>query len=95
MKIKTTSIKLDDQLHTRLKGVAEEKKRTSHWVMREAITQYVEREERRLRFYADAKASWEQYQATGRFVEGSDAVRWLESWGKNNEEQPPVCQSGG
>jgi predicted transcriptional regulator len=92
--IKTTTIKLDDELHMRLRGVAEEKQRTPHWIMREAIEQYVAREEKRLRFYAEAKASWEQYQETGRFAEGTDVARWLESWGKNDEEEPPRCQSG-
>lgn len=93
MKIKTTTIKLEDELHTRLRGLAEEKQRTSHWMMREAIAQYVEREEKRLRFYADAKASWEHYQETGRYVAGSEALAWLESWGKDKEQETPVCQS--
>lgn len=93
MKIKSTTIKLDDELHSRLRGLAEGMQRTSHWVMREAIAQYVEREEKRLRFHAEAMASWEQYRETGRFVDGSDALRWLESWGKDKEEETPVCQS--
>lgn len=93
MKIKTTTIKLDDELHTRLRGLAEGKQRTSHWVMREAITQYVEREEKRLRFYEEAQGSWEHYQETGRFVEGNEAIRWLESWGTDKELATPVCRS--
>jgi len=30
----------------RLQNLAEARKRTSHWIMREAISQYVEREEK-------------------------------------------------
>ena len=44
---KPTSIKLDDDLKSRVEHLAEAWRRTSHWITREAITQYVEREEKR------------------------------------------------
>lgn len=40
-----TSIKLDDELKSRIQQLAENRRRSAHWIMREAITQYVEREE--------------------------------------------------
>lgn len=94
MKTKTTTIKLGEELHTRLRGLAAGKQRTSHWVMREAIAEYVEREEKRLRFYEAARKSWEDYQETGRFVERNKALEWLESWGTESEKPAPVCKSG-
>ena len=93
MKIRSTTIKLDENLYTRVKELAEGKQRTSHWLMREAIAQYVQREERRARFYNEATRSWEHYQETGRFVQGSSALAWLDSWGSEEEQPTPVCQS--
>lgn len=42
-----TSLKLDDELKGRVQQLAEARRRSSHWIMREAIAQYVEREEKR------------------------------------------------
>ena len=41
----TTSLKLDVELKTRVQRLAESRRRTSHWIMREAIDEYVTREE--------------------------------------------------
>ena len=41
----TTSIKLDDQLKARLKQLALARRRSAHWLMREAIAEYLDREE--------------------------------------------------
>ena len=49
-----TSIKLDDQLKGRVQHLADARRRSSHWIMREAIEQYVEREEKREAFRQDA-----------------------------------------
>ena len=42
----TTSIKLDDALKARLQRLAASRRRTPHWLMCEAIEQYVAREEK-------------------------------------------------
>ncbi len=41
----TTSLKLDGKLKSRLQKLAEARRRSAHWLMRDAIEQYVEREE--------------------------------------------------
>ena len=50
---KPVSVKLDNSLRDRIKSLAEVRHRTTHWVMREAISQYVEREEKREAFRQD------------------------------------------
>ena len=42
----TQGIKLDDNTQARLKSLAEKRKRTPHWLMRSAIEDYLNREER-------------------------------------------------
>ena len=60
-----TTIKLDPELKGRLQHLAELRRRSAHWMMREAIEQRLEREERRETFKEEAMASWAAYQGTG------------------------------
>ena len=39
----TTSLKLDPELRDRLRRLAKARRRTPHWLMREAIVQYLAR----------------------------------------------------
>ena len=59
------AIKIDEDIKIRIKRLAEARQRTSHWLMREAITQYVTREEKREAFRQDTNLSWDEYRATG------------------------------
>lgn len=86
-----TSIKLDDDMKGRVQHLAESRKRTSHWIMREAISQYVEREEKREAFRQEALAAWEEFQATGLHATAEEVDRWLESWGTDHELPAPEC----
>ncbi|PRB80860.1 CopG family ribbon-helix-helix protein [Pseudomonas sp. MYb185] len=72
-----TSIKLDDELKGRVQHLAEARRRTSHWIMREAIAQYVEREEKREALKQDALRAWEDYQRTGLHLTLEEADAWL------------------
>ncbi len=60
-----TSVKLDDELKKRIQHLADVRHRSAHWIMREAIRDYVEREEARESFKQEAIASWKAYQETG------------------------------
>src|SRR5690606_31739854 len=60
-----TSVKLDDDMKGRVQHLAEMRKRTPHRIMREAIAQYVEREEKREAFRQETLAAWQEYQETG------------------------------
>lgn len=68
-----TSIKIDDELKTRIQHLASLRQRSAHWIMREAITQYVEREEACESFKQEALASWASYQETGLHLTGQEA----------------------
>jgi predicted transcriptional regulator len=48
-----------------------------HWIMLEAIRQYVEREEKREAFKEDALCAWEAYQQTGLHLTLEEADDWL------------------
>ncbi|WP_122672330.1 CopG family ribbon-helix-helix protein [Pseudomonas viridiflava] len=86
-----TSIKIDDELKSRIQHLAGLRQRSPHWVMREAIAQYVDREEAREGFKQEALASCAVYQETGRHMTGQEARAWLNTWGTEAEAELPKC----
>lgn len=87
----STSVKIDDDLKGRIQHLAGLRRRSAHWIMREAITQYVEREEARESLRQEALASWSEYQETGRHLTGQEVRDWLNGWGTENEKAAPEC----
>lgn len=87
------AVKIDNEIRKRLKNLAESKQRSTHWLMREAITQYVEREDKRESFRKDAIRAWEEYQDTGLHVTGTEVRDWLDTWGTeaDKEKDAPPC----
>jgi len=86
-----TSLKLDDELKGRVQHLAEIRRRSSHWIMREAIAQYVEREEKREALRHDTLAAWEEYQSTGLHATAAEVENWLSTWGADDESAAPEC----
>jgi predicted transcriptional regulator len=86
-----TSIKIDDDLKGRVQRLADLRRRSAHWIMREAIAQYVAREEARESFRQEAMASWTAYQETSRHLTGQELRTWLDTWGTEAESALPEC----
>lgn len=86
-----TSFKIDDELKGRIQHLADARQRSPHWIMREAIQQYVTREEARESFKQEALASWTAYRETGRHVTGAEVRTWLSTWGSPAETGLPKC----
>lgn len=49
-----TSLKIDSDLKNRLQQLASQRRRSAHWIMLEAIQQYVDREEKHEAFKREA-----------------------------------------
>ena len=75
--VSTTSLKLDSAMKERVRRLASARRRSPHWVMREAVEQYVEREEKREQLRQDALAAWADYQTTGLHLTAKEADVWL------------------
>ncbi|MGR9180005.1 CopG family ribbon-helix-helix protein (plasmid) [Rhizobium leguminosarum] len=86
-----TSLKLDDELKGRVQQLAEARRRSSHWIMREAIAQYVEREEKRETLRQETVDAWNEFKATGLHVTGVEVEKWLSTWGTDDELSAPEC----
>jgi predicted transcriptional regulator len=75
--LSTTSLKLDSAVKERVQRLASARRRSPHWVMREAVEQYLEREEKREQLRQAALAAWAGYQATGLHVTAEKADVWM------------------
>jgi predicted transcriptional regulator len=86
-----TSVKLDDDLKSRVQRLADIRRRSAHWIMREAIRDYVEREEARESFKQEALAAWKAFQENGQHLTGAEVHDWLKTWGTDEETEMPEC----
>lgn len=86
-----TSLKIDPEMKGRIQALAQQRDRSAHWIMREAIREYVDREEAREGFRQEALDAWTAYQETGRHLTGAETIGWLESWGSESEREAPEC----
>lgn len=87
----STSIKLGEDLKNRIQNLANMRHRSAHWIMREAIREYIEREEARESFKQEALESWTAYQETGRHLTDQEVRNWLKTWGTEKETKAPAC----
>ena len=76
----------------RVQQLAVARRRSAHWLMREAIEQYLEREEKREQFRQSALLAWAEYQATGLHAAAEEANSWLAKLEARAEDaDPPEC----
>lgn len=93
MSVSTTSVKIDTDTKARMQRLAASRQRSTHWLMREAIEQYVEREEKRESFRQTGLAAWAAYQQTGLHVTAAEADAWLASLEAGKDADVPECHS--
>ena len=89
--IRPVTIKIEPEIKERVKRLADVRHRSSHWLMREAISQYLDREEKREAYRQDALRAWNEYQATGLHVTLEEADVWLAELEAGKASEPPLC----
>jgi len=85
----TMGVKIDELTRDRLKSLSAAKQRSAHWLMREAIREYLDKEEVLEARNKEADAAWEEYQRSGKFVSNGAVTAWLDTWGTDKESQCP------
>lgn len=86
----TTSIKLDPAIKERVQRLADAQRRSAHWVMKEAIAEYLDRQEKRERFRQDSIAALEDYETTGLHLTGGEVDEWLAKLERGEEAEMPA-----
>ena len=91
--IRPTTLKIDPDIKARMQRLADVRRRSAHWMILEAIRQYVDREEKREAFRLDGIKAWNEYQATGLHVTTEEADAWLSTLESGIDEEPPECHA--
>lgn len=89
--VHSTTLKIDQSIKDRIKRLADARHRTPHRVMLDAISEYVEREEKREAFRQEGMRAWEEYQATGLHVTHEEADAWLARLEEGQDADLPAC----
>lgn len=75
----TMGVKLDEEMRERLKSLGKIKQRSPHWLMKEAIREYVEKEEETEAHNREADEAWSEYKQTGKGVTNEQMLAWFDA----------------
>lgn len=78
------SIKLNIGIHERLKIIAKEKRRSVHWLMKEAVEKYLLEQEEEFALQKECEESYREYIETGLHLSEKEVLDWVARW-------KPVC----
>lgn len=86
-----TSLRIPPELKERYAQLAESTRRSSHWLMLDALTDYVARKEKKLAFVREAIQAEKHYRETGLHITAEECIDWLDSCGTEEEKDVPKC----
>jgi len=89
----SVTIKLDAADRDRIGALAAAKKRTPHYLMKEAILDYVKKEEVRQNFIAAAESSFEHYKETGLHITLDEFSAWVDRVQQAPDAPAPACHT--
>ena len=89
----TTSLALGSDTSARVRRLAIARHQSPDMVMREAIGQYVARQEAREQLRVDTLAAWAEYQATGLRLTEEEMDAWFARLGAGEDVEPPECHA--
>jgi predicted transcriptional regulator len=85
------ALEIDQETHDRVQRLANTRNGTPDGVMKEALHQYLEREEKREAFRQETLNAWDEHQSTGLHADADEVTAWLETWGDEHELPAPQC----
>ena len=85
------TITLDDADQDRIASLASAKKRTPHYLMKEAILEYLQKEEARQNFIAAAESSFVHYKETGLHITLDEFDSWVDQVKQDPNTPIPAC----
>lgn len=86
-----TGVKLETAMKLRLEKLSELKDRSVHWLMKEAIAQYVENEEQAEKLKQETLNRWQEIEQD-RVISNESVMAWLDTWGTDHETERPSCE---
>ena len=83
-----TRVRMPGDLLRRLDAAATRLRRSKGWIINYAVREYLEREDWRQRRDEETREALAGLDA-GQVVDGDEVLAWIESWGSENEREPP------
>jgi predicted transcriptional regulator len=77
--VTTTGIKIDEETKARLKRLGKLKDRTPHWLMKQAIMEFLDREESYEKEKHEDQERWRHFVETGRYVSNDNMATKFET----------------
>jgi len=84
-------VKLEAPARDRLKALANARKQTITGMVKEAIDEYVDREEKKEKLKEELLSAWNQYQLTGLHLTHEEMSDWVEKIANGEDAELPKC----
>ena len=91
--MRAIAVSLDQETHDKVERLADARQLTPHRVVKEAIEQYLDREEKQEAFRQDTLEAWQEYEQTRMHTDADEVTTWLKTWGDDAEVEPPTCHT--
>ena len=88
------ALKLDEETRQRLQALGQLRDRSPHWLMKKAVLEYLEREERYEQEKSEDLARWERYRLEGAALPQTAMRDWLDGFARGEAPPPPVARKG-
>ena len=85
------TITLDDADQDRIASLASAKKQSPHYLIKEAILEYLQKEEARQNFVAAAESSYVHYKETGLHITLDEFDSWVDQVQQDPNTPMPEC----
>lgn len=89
----TTTIRLEDEMKSRINAAAAQAGKTAHAFILEALAQKVEQVEQDTAFHALADERWARIRATGKTVAWDDAKAYLTARANGGNPRKPAAKA--
>mgnify|MGYP001187636344 FL=1 len=83
-----TTVRLQAEVEQHLEAIANKLHRSKGWVINQALSEYIERQQREQERWNQTLEAMESA-AQGKLVDASEVHSWLNSWGTENEQEAP------
>lgn len=90
---KNATVKLTATERERIKRIASFRKRTPHFIMKEAIQFYLENAEAEASFIRAGEDAWRDYEATGLHITLDEAKKWAKKLKTDRKAAIPKCHT--
>jgi len=89
--VSAVPVRLETEIKERIAILAKSRKNSSHALMKEAIYEYVEKEEKKEKLKEEVFSTWREYQLTGLHMTEEEMDDWMIKLENGEEAELPAC----